>query len=410
MNAFLRMLLLSVVIVSAAFGEMHWPKDTSSSYLNRFSVGVRMGLNFSSMVYSDPEIDGYASSLKAGGTFGFLAEYEFSRHIAFRTDLICIQKGGDINDNGFTYEFHPWYVDMAFPIIYQFDPIHKFVRPYFFTAPVFGFAYGGNVHMEEGKNSWSAGISDASIAPLEFSLMIGTGIKIPIKIRNYPLVSAFEIAYCAGLTSTYADKELNGFSNGVNQAVYSIDGKRKNRGVQMTFSVAIPLSNFRKATKVKQKAKKIKKTSVEVDQKAPEPMKEMPSISCSSIEEINQLIDAKQSVNSKIICMTNLNFKWNESALDENSKAYLSEIVLLLKRIPTMMMNISGHADSTGSGQYNMKLSKERAMQAYEYLIGHGIVKSRLQYLYFGASRPLYTNDTEEHRAQNRRVEFEIIE
>jgi len=136
----------------------------------------------------------------------------------------------------------------------------------------------------------------------------------------------------------------------------------------------------------------------------------MPSISCSSIEEINQLIDKKQSVNSKIICMTNLNFKWNESALDENSKEYLSEIVLLLKRIPTMKMNISGHADSTGSGSYNMKLSKERAMQAYEYLISHGIVKDRLQYIYFGASRPLYTNDTEEHRAQNRRVEFEIIE
>ncbi|MCK9182863.1 MAG: OmpA family protein [Fibrobacteraceae bacterium] len=409
MTIFFKALFLSFVIAISAFGNdiMHWPKDTTSSYLNRFSVGLRLGLNFSTMAYSDPTIDNYAYSPQAGGIFGFLVEYEFSKHIAFRTDFLFLEKGGEISDNGFSYEFHPWYADMAFPIIYQFDPVGS-IRPYFFTAPVLGFAYGGNIHIEEGNDSWSTGISDASIAPLEFSLMVGAGVKFPTRIKNHIVVPSMELSYCAGLTNTYSDQELNGKANGLNQSVYSIDGKRKNRGVQITFAVAVPLSEFKKS--VKKKTEPVHEKEAVVPQPTPDTSGDVPSISCSSIEEINQLIDAKQSVNSKIICMTNLNFKWNESALDENSKEYLSEIVLLLKRIPTMKMNISGHADSTGSAQYNMKLSKERALQAYEYLIGHGIVKDRLQYIYFGASRPLYTNDTEEHRAQNRRVEFEIVE
>jgi len=409
MTVFFKVLFLSFVIAISAFGNdiMHWPKDTTSSYLNRFSVGLRLGLNFSAMAYSDPTIDNYAYSPQAGGIFGFLVEYEFSRHIAFRMDFLFLQKGGKISDNGFSYEFRPWYADMAFPIIYQFDPVGS-IRPYFFTAPVLGFAYGGNIHMEEGNDSWSTGISDASIAPLEFSLMVGAGVKFPTRIKNHIVVPSMELSYCAGLTNTYSDQELNGKANGLNQSVYSIDGKRKNRGVQITFAVAVPLSEFKKP--VKNKTEPVHEKEAAVPQPTPDTSRDIPSISCSSIEDIDALIDSGKSVNSKVICMTNLNFQWNESFLDEHSMQYLDEIAQLLKRIPSMKMNISGHADTTGTEEYNMKLSKERALHAYQYLTSHGIAEKRLQYMYFGASKPLYRNDTEEHRAQNRRVEFEIVE
>ena len=55
-----------------------------------------------------------------------------------------------------------------------------------------------------------------------------------------------------------------------------------------------------------------------------------------------------------------------------------------------------------------MKLSKDRAKAVYDYLVGHGVKKSSLSYSYYGMTRPLDTNETEEGRKMNRRVEFEI--
>ncbi len=56
-----------------------------------------------------------------------------------------------------------------------------------------------------------------------------------------------------------------------------------------------------------------------------------------------------------------------------------------------------------------MKLSKERAKAVVEYLVKKGVSRAKLSYGYYGMSRPLTSNDTEEGRTMNRRVEFEIL-
>jgi len=73
-------------------------------------------------------------------------------------------------------------------------------------------------------------------------------------------------------------------------------------------------------------------------------------------------------------------------------------------------VRIAGHTDSRGSDEYNQRLSEARAKSVYEYLISQGISADRLSYIGYGESRPIDTNDTEEGRQNNRRVELEILE
>jgi len=71
---------------------------------------------------------------------------------------------------------------------------------------------------------------------------------------------------------------------------------------------------------------------------------------------------------------------------------------------------IEGHCSSEGTDEYNMDLSRRRALSVKKYLVSKGIDPAKLEIAPYGESRPIATNETEEGRAQNRRVEFIIEE
>jgi outer membrane protein OmpA-like peptidoglycan-associated protein len=73
-------------------------------------------------------------------------------------------------------------------------------------------------------------------------------------------------------------------------------------------------------------------------------------------------------------------------------------------------MGVYGHTDSRGARQMNTNLSKARAASVVQYLVSKGIAAGRLESDGFGPDKPLESNDTEDGRAKNRRVEFKIIE
>jgi OmpA-OmpF porin, OOP family len=72
-------------------------------------------------------------------------------------------------------------------------------------------------------------------------------------------------------------------------------------------------------------------------------------------------------------------------------------------------VEIRGHTDNLGSVQHNRQLSEKRALSVYNYLISKGIDKNRLHFKGFGPDNPVATNDSEEGRQLNRRIEFVII-
>lgn len=103
-----------------------------------------------------------------------------------------------------------------------------------------------------------------------------------------------------------------------------------------------------------------------------------------------------------------VNFDFDSSNLKPASITNLDKLAQVLINNPDTNINIYGHTDSKGADDYNMKLSERRANAVKAYLSGKGIASSRLFALGEGESMPIASNDTEEGRAKNRRVEFAI--
>lgn len=101
-------------------------------------------------------------------------------------------------------------------------------------------------------------------------------------------------------------------------------------------------------------------------------------------------------------------FGFDESNLSSDAKINLGNLVTVLNNYPDTDIEIQGHTDNKGSDAYNQKLSQQRAIQVSDYLISKGIKSSRIIIKGFGELSPKYSNDTEEGRANNRRVEFLI--
>lgn len=103
-----------------------------------------------------------------------------------------------------------------------------------------------------------------------------------------------------------------------------------------------------------------------------------------------------------------IRFDTNKSTLTATAKANLDKLMEAFNHYPDTDIKIYGYTDSTGSAEYNLKLSEQRAESVRTYLIGKGIVASRFKTTGLGIADPIATNDTPEGRSQNRRVEFAI--
>ena len=101
-------------------------------------------------------------------------------------------------------------------------------------------------------------------------------------------------------------------------------------------------------------------------------------------------------------------FDTNKATLTANAKANLDKLVKVFNEYPDTNIVIYGYTDNTGSADYNLKLSGERATAVKNYLSSKGITASRFTVNGLGIADPIATNDTPEGRSQNRRVEFAI--
>jgi outer membrane protein OmpA-like peptidoglycan-associated protein len=81
----------------------------------------------------------------------------------------------------------------------------------------------------------------------------------------------------------------------------------------------------------------------------------------------------------------------------------------LLKQNPDWDVVLKGHADNTGTAERNLQLSKNRANAVKDYLVKRGVRASSIQVYGLGAEKPIASNETPVGRAQNRRVEIEIV-
>jgi outer membrane protein OmpA-like peptidoglycan-associated protein len=111
----------------------------------------------------------------------------------------------------------------------------------------------------------------------------------------------------------------------------------------------------------------------------------------------------------KKVRLNNIFFDFDKYDLKPESFLELDRVVKILKDNPDVSIHIEGHTDSIGTEEYNLQLSRKRAESVRNYLVSKGISPERITIFGFGASMPIATNQTEEGRALNRRVEVWFV-
>ena len=107
--------------------------------------------------------------------------------------------------------------------------------------------------------------------------------------------------------------------------------------------------------------------------------------------------------------LKNIYFDFDKTTLKKESFVELNKVVDFLKQNPHVEIEISGHTDSKGSDEYNLNLSQGRSQSVVDYIVSQGIDSYRLTAHGYGETQPIETNDTDEGRANNRRVEFTVV-
>ena len=102
-------------------------------------------------------------------------------------------------------------------------------------------------------------------------------------------------------------------------------------------------------------------------------------------------------------------FKINSSELSDSAKYNLDRVATVFDNYPETIILVEGHTDNTGTVQYNIDLSKQRATVVSDYLMSRGVAKNRFDIKWYGQDQPKYPNDTDANRKLNRRVEVGIM-
>lgn len=134
---------------------------------------------------------------------------------------------------------------------------------------------------------------------------------------------------------------------------------------------------------------------------------------CRTKEGLAMLAQARQLAKEAELCKTitltgGFHFAFDSAELTAAGRAVLDEHIASLKANPNTKVMIAGHTCNIGSEVYNQGLSERRAQSAYDYLVANGLAAERLTTVGYGEMRPAFSNDTEEGRAKNRRVEVII--
>jgi cytochrome c oxidase subunit II len=118
---------------------------------------------------------------------------------------------------------------------------------------------------------------------------------------------------------------------------------------------------------------------------------------------------AESATKGTVLQLNHVNFATGSPNLTPESIAELETLVAVLKSHPTMTVEVAGHTDNVGKPEKNLALSDARAAAVDAFLEKAGIAKERSLPKGYGETKPLFPNDSEEHKRMNRRTEFVVL-
>ena len=113
-----------------------------------------------------------------------------------------------------------------------------------------------------------------------------------------------------------------------------------------------------------------------------------------------------QQLFSDLLATGKIRFESGRAGIDPDSAGLLDRLIETALRCPTANIEIAGHTDTDGEDAFNQTLSEKRAQAVADYLVKAGMPASRFTATGYGSTQPVATNDTDEGKAQNRRIDF----
>jgi OmpA-OmpF porin, OOP family len=117
-----------------------------------------------------------------------------------------------------------------------------------------------------------------------------------------------------------------------------------------------------------------------------------------------------QQLFSDLLAKGKIRFESGRATIDPDSAGLLDRLIETALRCPTANIEIAGHTDTDGEDAFNQALSEKRAQAVADYLVKAGLPAGRFAPTGYGSARPVATNDTDEGKAQNRRIDFVVKE
>ncbi|WMN58974.1 OmpA family protein [Pseudoalteromonas xiamenensis] len=117
----------------------------------------------------------------------------------------------------------------------------------------------------------------------------------------------------------------------------------------------------------------------------------------------------REGNNMTLVMPSNITFASNQASISPEFYNTLNGVAKVMNKYDKTWLTIIGHTDSTGASDYNQRLSEQRAMSVRNYLVANQVAAVRLQTQGMGELQPVASNQTEQGKAMNRRVEIQII-
>ena len=126
------------------------------------------------------------------------------------------------------------------------------------------------------------------------------------------------------------------------------------------------------------------------------------------LDQFNRILETRDTPRGLIITMADVLFDTGKYEVRPNTREQLAKLSGILLAHPGLDLEVEGYTDSTGSDEFNQRLSEQRASTVREYLVGQGLASNSVTATGFGKAMPVASNDTAAGRQKNRRVELVV--
>lgn len=255
-------------------------------------------------------------------------------------------------------------------------------------------------------------------SPLRWGVNIAPSVEIGRYLNEHMRLSLFGECNALNMNHTATDRpllDLSAMSRPDDIQVHSFFGSdRMADGKVHNFLVGVRFACLFSVDKEPPAGKQAHATSAShqkpVQKPKPEPVplpevkEEVPAVEPDTIRFGDIVIRKDEAV-----VLQNLLFEFRTATIIEASARQLETLLEMMQSHPDTHILIVGHTDNVGTDAFNDRLSRQRAEAVKRYLTEHGIAPERIRTEGHGSREPVDTNDTDDGRQRNRRVEFTII-